>query len=48
LAQKGAARQIGRLTTAQLQRYRMFFSIESQVPLHVTMQQGSSRNHLCV
>ena len=41
-------RQVGRIAATELQRQRMFFSAEVQMPWHVAMQQRTGGHHLGV
>ena len=48
LAQLRAMRQISRFAATQLQRDRMLFGVEAQMPRHVAMDQRAGRDHLGV
>ena len=47
-AQPRRPRQISGFAAAQLQSNRVFFSVKSQMPRHITMQQSTGGDHLGV
>ena len=48
LAQLGCLRQVSRFAAAQLQRQRVFFSVEAQVARHVAVNQRAGGHHFGV